>query len=133
MRKYIAVNGFSQNLDGDLSKSQRTYPDKVRYVSKKLIERNLINGKKIIGDFLVYSPSTAKMYCAPCRLFGVGGTGDSQFAHGFNDWKNAESRVSHHEKATGHMNCLIALKQRANFAGRIDLKITQQMEEEIKY
>lgn len=35
MRKYIAVNGFSHNLEGDLSKSERAYPDKVRYVSKK--------------------------------------------------------------------------------------------------
>ncbi|XP_060846161.1 zinc finger MYM-type protein 1-like [Rhopalosiphum padi] len=72
------------------------------------------------------------VFCGPCLLFDRDNY--SQFSKdGFNDWKNAESRVSQHENSTKHKSNLITLKERANTLGTINVSLTKQLDEHINY
>uniref|UniRef100_A0A2S2NB80 Zinc finger MYM-type protein 1 n=1 Tax=Schizaphis graminum TaxID=13262 RepID=A0A2S2NB80_SCHGA len=72
------------------------------------------------------------VFCGPCLLFDRDNY--SQFSKdGFNDRKNAESRVSQHENSTKHKSNLITLKERANTLGTINVSLTKQLDEHINY
>lgn len=131
-RDYIAKHGVQQNLEGDLSGSKRAYDDYVRQVSKKMFERQHLNGEKVLRSWLVYSQSTGRVFCGPCRAF------DDRSSHfgsneGFNDWKNATSRLASHENSAAHKLHVLNLKQRGQHLGRIDQALTIQVDEEITY
>ncbi|KAJ8953391.1 hypothetical protein NQ318_023508 [Aromia moschata] len=52
---------------------------------------------------------------------------------GFNDWKNAEVRVAHHENSLNHKSCILALRARGMIHGNIQCFLTAQLNEEISY
>lgn len=123
---------MQQNLEGDLSGSKCAYDDKVRSVPKNIFERQHLNGEKVLRSWLVYSQSTGRVFCGPCRAF------DDRSSHfgsseGFNDWKNATSRLASHEISAAHKLHVVNLKQRGNHLGRIDQELTTQIDEETTY
>ncbi|XP_068990453.1 zinc finger MYM-type protein 5-like [Neodiprion pinetum] len=127
-RNWIAMNGVQQNMDVDFSQSQRIYEDHTRYLSKSLFERQLLDGEKAHRSWLIYSQSTGRVYCGPCLAFG----GGTQFGStGYNDWKNATSRVAQHENSASHKLCILNMKQRGNVLGRIDQRLTAHLNDEI--
>ncbi|XP_046752385.1 zinc finger MYM-type protein 1-like [Diprion similis] len=129
-RDWIAINGVQQNMHVDFSQSQRLYEDRTRHLSKSLFERQLLNGEKAHRSWLIYSPSAGRVYCGPCLAFG----GGTQFGSaGFNDWKNANSRVAQHENSATHKLCILSMKERGNILGRIDQRLTAQLDDEITY
>lgn len=46
----------------------------------------------------MYSNTSGKVYCIPCKLFG---TANNPFSAGFNDWKHSE-KISDHENSALH-------------------------------
>ncbi|XP_022834878.1 zinc finger MYM-type protein 1-like [Spodoptera litura] len=132
-QEYIASNGFNQNINVDFSLSKRIYlEDKVsRFLTKTMFERKLLNREKRSRKWLIYSPSTGKVFCGPCLLFG-GGTSFGKQDVGFNDWKNASIRYSH-ENSCEHKTYVSALQRRSDIGGRIDHELVAQIQEELTY
>ncbi|XP_065667684.1 zinc finger MYM-type protein 5-like [Hydra vulgaris] len=67
---YYAENIPSQNLKSDLSLKGRQFSEKIRYVCKECFIRKLVNGEIVSRDWLIYSPSTGKVFCYICKIFG---------------------------------------------------------------
>ena len=86
---------------------------KIRYARKKYFVRKLTNGEIVTRDWLLYSPSTGKVFCYVCRLFGINNAGcANQFTDGFDDWKNAIARITSHEKSKDHIAALSTMMER---------------------
>ncbi|XP_055905691.1 zinc finger MYM-type protein 5-like [Eupeodes corollae] len=75
-----------QNFECDFSASSRQYDDTKRFFSQSMFFRKHVSGGKIKREWLMYSPSTGKVFCFPCVLFGEEQS-RSQFKTGFSDWK----------------------------------------------
>lgn len=97
-----------------------------------MFERKLLNNEKRPRKWLIYSPSTGKVYCGPCLLFG-GGTHFGRQDVGFNDWKNASVRLESHENSGEHKTCVLTLQRRSNIIGRVDHELAAQLLEELTY
>lgn len=107
-KDYISIHGFTQNVEKlNFSKSKRRYQrivrgkfqDYFRYCTSSLFYSVLSNEEEVKRHFLLYSESTGKLYCVPCRLFN----GVSSFStHGFSDWKKAGVKLSSHENSNHH-------------------------------
>lgn len=132
-RDIIAKYGFAQNNLGDFQSSKRNYPDQSRFLSKTLFDRKMTNGEINHRSWLVYSESKGAVFCGPCLAFGKSSTSQFHSKDGFNDWKNAESRVSHHENSPAHKSSIIDLKARSIAMNRIDNNLLKQIDEETSY
>lgn len=82
LREYFAMHGIIQNYDGDFSNSLRKYSDQNRFLNKNFFFKKLVNGEFVKRCQIVYSKSTGRVCCAPCKLYG--GT-TSLGTDGFND------------------------------------------------
>ncbi len=82
-----------------------------------------------------YSKSKGSVFCAPCMLFGEGGESNvSSFPkEGFDDWKNANYRISEHENSMSHKQSVLNLKERTNILGRVDHELALQLQAESYY
>lgn len=137
--QYYASNTPPQNLDTDLEKSARAFgkvnPVK-RHVQRNYFYREMANGEKVNREWLIYSPSTGKVYCYVCKIFQPQVNnitdGEMQFQSGFNDWKNAGSRLSSHERSRFHITA-ISRMQDVKSSTRIDKEIVKQIETEKQY
>lgn len=130
IKDHMAMNGIQQNMNADFSHSKRVYGDQTRYFSKSLFERQLLNGQKAPRKWLIYSESQGRAYCGPCLVFN----GGTQFGkEGYDDWKNAASRVAIHENSASHKLAILNMKKRGQLLGRIDKHLTAQLDEEISY
>jgi len=65
---YYAENIPSQNLETDFLLMGRQFGDKIRYAHKEYFLRKLTNGEVVKRDWLIYSPSTGKVFCYPVFL-----------------------------------------------------------------
>lgn len=129
MRDRIAAGDINQNLDKDFSISLKRYPDKIRYCSKSLFSRNLTNGEVVNRSWLVFSPSTGRVFCVVCKIF----SGTTQFAtSGFNDWRNSK-RIEEHEGSLEHRKYTNDLIRRSRLSGRIDSELIKALHEETVY
>ncbi|KAL4710117.1 hypothetical protein ACJJTC_016519 [Scirpophaga incertulas] len=97
-----------------------------------MFERKMLNREKRPRKWLIYSPSTGKVFCGPCLLFG-GGTNFGKQDVGFNDWKNASIRLESHENSCEHKTCVLVLQRRSDSDGRIDHELVAQYQEELTY
>ncbi|CAG9822955.1 unnamed protein product [Phaedon cochleariae] len=137
--EYICMNGYDQNIEGDFSKSSEIYSTSYnenvkRSCSKNIFLRRKLNGERVTRKWLVYSPSTGKLFCVPCKLFSNYSSNESKFAKdGFCDWKNVTTRVSEHENTSQHRTSCFKLSARGKSSQRIDHHICEQIEEEKKY
>ncbi|XP_055908461.1 zinc finger MYM-type protein 1-like [Eupeodes corollae] len=89
-------------------------------------------GGKIKREWLMYSPSTGKVFCFPCVLFGEEQS-RSQFKTGFSDWKNATDRMQAHENNSKHQECVHTLISRRRIHGRIDTSLEISINKEREY
>lgn len=124
IQDYWCIRDFNecQHFDCDFSASSRQYEDSKRFFSQSMFFRKHISGGKMKREWLMYSPSTGKVYCLPCVLFG-GVENQSQFQTGFSDWKNASHRIQSHENTGTHRECVQTLISRRRCQGRIDTSI----------
>lgn len=99
--------------------------------TKNVIKNKLINGKEVNRNYIVYSNSTGKIYCAPCRLFNDTSSVNTFANFGFYYWKKCEEKLSQHENSINHKNCIIKMKYRGIKLGRIDSQLILQVETEI--
>lgn len=133
---YYAENIPSQNLESDFILKGRQFGEKIRYARKKYFVRKLTNGEIVTRDWLLYSPSTGKVFCYVCKLFGynAGCANEfcNQFTGGFDDWKNAISRITSHEKSKDHIVALSRMLQRQK-STRIDAELQKEKEKLCKY
>nr|XP_012145950.1 PREDICTED: uncharacterized protein LOC105663174 [Megachile rotundata] len=97
-----------------------------------MFQRKLLNREKRPRKWLIYSPSTGKVFCGPCLLFG-GGTSFGKQDVGFNDCKNASIRLESHENSCEHKTCVLALQRRSDIVGRVDHELVAQFQEELTY
>ncbi|XP_035213537.1 zinc finger MYM-type protein 5-like [Stegodyphus dumicola] len=81
----------------DFSASKVVYKSQSKYATKMIFYRRLQNGKQQKRNWLLYSNTSGKVYCIPCKLFG---SANNPFSAGFNDWKHSEKisdRISNFE------------------------------------
>ena len=90
LRDYIAKFGLpTQNKANTYPESVREYSDCFRYMNNSLFKIILKNGEIVNREYVVYSKSTGKLFCASCLLYNEGRvTEGNQFITGFDDWKN---------------------------------------------
>ena len=84
-------------------------------------------------NWLVYSESKGSVFYGPCLAFGSIENRTHFDEERFNDWKNAEVRVVHHENSQNHKSCIPALRARGMIHGNIQSPLTSQLNEEISY
>ncbi|XP_065662788.1 uncharacterized protein LOC136085413 [Hydra vulgaris] len=122
---YYAENIPSQNLKSGLSLKGRQFGEKIRYVRKEYFIGKLVNGEIVSRDWLIYSPSTGKVFCYICKIFGckTGSAGTNyaprnQFITGFDDWNfdAAVSMIMKYKKST-----------------RIDVELQKENKKSCKY
>uniref|UniRef100_H3AFK6 DUF4371 domain-containing protein n=1 Tax=Latimeria chalumnae TaxID=7897 RepID=H3AFK6_LATCH len=79
-----------------------------------------------------YSPvvKARHVYCYICKLFP---NKQSSFTSGFNDWKNAVSRLCEHKNSTDHRSVMLCLASRRNTETRIDSNLVSRLNAEQKY
>ena len=129
----IVKKSIDQNISTqDFSKSERDYKGHVRYLTKTLFEKTLVNGEKVNREWLVYSPSTGCVFCVPCKVFGERND-DNIFKTGYSDWKNGHDRVKSHENSSEHRNSIQIWYNRASVKTRIDQSLVAQVEVEKQY
>lgn len=127
---FVASHGVDQNMNSDFLNSKRIYSDQSRYLTKSMFYRILSNNEKILRTWLVYSEIKGTVFCAPCWLF----RDDSDLATtGFNDWKNACSRLKQHENSINHKNCLIQIQDINQTKERVDSRLMNQIDREKNY
>ncbi|XP_065664514.1 zinc finger MYM-type protein 1-like [Hydra vulgaris] len=136
---YYAENIPSQNLKSDLSLKGRQFGEKIRYVRKEYFIRKLVNGEIVSRDWLIYSPSTGKVFCYICKIFGCktgsAGTNNAprnQFITGFDDWKNVIARIISHKKSKDHFAAVSMIMQYKK-STRIDVELQKENEKSCKY
>ncbi|XP_050064396.1 zinc finger MYM-type protein 1-like isoform X4 [Aphis gossypii] len=80
--------------------------------------------------WLSYSPSSDKIYCYSCKLFGLAKAKKSIMVNGSNDWTNLNRNIKNHECSTEHLESEISrgLYQK-NY--RIDLHIMENANKNI--
>ena len=132
---YFSMNNPPQNVIHNHHASEREYGDKKRYVRKQYFARKMNNGETVNRGWLVYSLSTGNVYCYICTLFCAAPICTDTlniFVKGFSDWKNADVRISSHEKSNDHKRniCKLVDKQK-NL--RIDSELVKQEEKELGY
>ncbi|XP_035232743.1 zinc finger MYM-type protein 5-like, partial [Stegodyphus dumicola] len=54
----------------DFSASKVVYKSQSKYATKMIFYRRLQNGKQQKRNWLLYSNTSGKVYCIPCKLFG---------------------------------------------------------------
>ena len=83
-------------------------------MSNSVFQRVQRNGEIVNREYVIYSETVGKLFCAPCLLFQKGTVTDgNQFITGFDDWNNATKRLVQHGNSDNHKDCVIKLNQRA--------------------
>lgn len=129
------LNKMANNLSKD--KEGHSFP-------KSLIYSNSLGGReKLPRDWLSASPTTHKLYCAPCRLF-VSSTSDISHTsylstdEGFdpqkNIWHKLYRKLSQHERSLKHKQCYLQWRTFESVtqagSGAIDHGIQKQLASE---
>lgn len=90
----------------DISRENRCFKEIYYY-------RILPDNTKCLRDWLSYSPSTDKIYCIHCLLFGSNlhkNLEKSWTKNGFNSWKNLSFGIECHENTNDHINASLKFK-----------------------
>ena len=129
-REYFLTIKPCQNIN-DLSNSVRQYPDKKRSLSVKMFSRIMANGDSIPRDWLIYSPSTGRVFCYVCKLYSH--QINNLTCGGFHDWKNGYTRIAEHENSCEHRKAMLSMVARANEKGRVDSQLLVQFNQQRQY
>ena len=138
-REYWAKKGPKdcQHTDSKFEKSARRYPGESfqhRCTKTFFVRTHPLNGEKFCRQWLCYSPSTGKLFCFACQLFGGNAVQATKFVSvGFDNWRAGESRIKMHESSDGHREAMLSFASRQREAGRVDYLAAKQIEEERCY
>ncbi|XP_012559099.1 uncharacterized protein LOC105845654 [Hydra vulgaris] len=143
LREYFSksADGFlsCQHMDSDFKLSTKVLPGDTfkfkRQCTKSLFFREKVNGEKIKRDWICYSPSTGKVFCAHCKLFnskcGIGAS--ALMSSGYDDWKHPARDLARHETSETHIQSIETLLTRRKAGEHISKRLTEQFESEKKY
>ncbi|XP_033221187.1 zinc finger MYM-type protein 1-like [Belonocnema kinseyi] len=68
-RDYIALHGWIQNEKADFTSSRKLYSDgSMRYLSKNVFKRKLLNGEEVHRPWIVFSESKGSLFCVACQI-----------------------------------------------------------------
>ena len=95
--------------------------------------REQLNGEKVSRDWLCYSPTTGKLFCANCKLFARAQETSQLATTGYADWRHAARDLSRHENSPLHIKSIESILQRRLTGERIDQSLTEQYESEKTY
>jgi len=132
LREYFAANPMTQNDDGNYNKSMRLYAEQRRFMSSSIFHKKLVNGETVKLSWLVYSHSTGRVFCGPCKLYAGATSTAALSSTGFNDWKNS-SYIVNHEGSKEHRECLISFLNRSRDSNRIDTNLSILRKKETQY
>lgn len=119
-----------RHADADFSATKRLYVSQARYLTKKMFYSTRPNKQEVHRDWLIYSPTSKRVYCFYCKLFN---RNQNKFSgEGFNDWKNPND-IGDHEKLASHRKAAVDYVSRCRTSGRVDKELMKQLEEEKQY
>ncbi|XP_076806126.1 zinc finger MYM-type protein 1-like [Clavelina lepadiformis] len=138
-REYWAKKGSKhcQHTESMFEESARQYLGESfqrRCTKTFFVRTHPLNGEKSYRQWLCYSPSTGKVFCFACKLFGGNAVQATKFVSGgFDNWRTGESRIKMHESSDGHRKAMLSFASRQREAGRVDYLAAKQVEEERCY
>ena len=97
-----------QNQSGSFNASRRLYNQgtKSRFCTENMFYGKKPNGERYRREWLIYSPTTGRVYCFACKLFSSEENSNKLFNDGFNDWKNS-ALLQQHENGPLHRDCML--------------------------
>ena len=97
-----------QNHSGPFEQSRRYYDaeSRARYCSKSTFLGKKANQEQFEREWLIYSPTTGRVYCFVCKLFAPKDKQNKLTSEGFNDWKNV-ILLHQHENGPLHRECML--------------------------
>eukprot|EP00733_Pompholyxophrys_punicea_P000831 Pompholyxophrys_punicea_v1_NODE_315_length_2279_cov_2.255845.p1 type:complete len:602 gc:universal NODE_315_length_2279_cov_2.255845:206-2011(+) len=126
---------YFQNLDSDFSQSVRSYVKegkvKNRVLQRHFFVRRLANNETVAREWLLYPPSTGKVFCFVCRLFSKIPLSTFAFK-GFNDWKHFET-IHDHEMSLEHRECSLEYLRQMKKLGKVETGLSTQIQAEKNY
>ena len=78
---------------------------------------------------MFYSNSTERVFCAPCKLYGVT---SALVTYGFNNWINSYI-INDDDINTEHRECLIKYINRSNISQRVDHDLMTRCQKDVNY
>ena len=118
------------NRNKSFEKSKNVTNIKIRCCSLIYFSFKLKNGEIRKRDWLIYSPSTGKIFCFSCLLFQ---DSDDNFRSGFNDWPHGLRSIHRHEQSKQHSDAVQCYFGKVTLKGKIDIHLKQQLEDEKCY
>ena len=126
-----------QHTDSKFEESVRQYPGESfqrRCTKTFFVRTHPLNGEKSYRQWLCYSPSTGKVFCFACKLFGGNAVQGTKFVSGgFNNWRAGKSRIKMHENSDGHREAMLSFASRQGEASRVDFLAAKQIDEKRCY
>ena len=105
---------------------------KIRYFSESLLHRKMPDGEKIKREWLLYSPSTGKVFCFYCKLFESTNHSSMFSNKGFDDWKHPEL-IHVHERSSAHFESIQSCRRWKTKLGLIHSQHQKQIQKEEAY
>ena len=138
LRHYWASNGPKecQRWTSLYNQSAREFKEKgrikIRYFSESLLHRKMPDGEKIKREWLLYSPSTGKVFCFYCKLFESTNHSSMFSNKGFDDWKHPEL-IHVHERSSAHFESIQSCRRWKTKLGLIHSQHQKQIQKEEAY
>lgn len=133
MQQHI-LNEIPKNI-GDPIKAGILVKDRGRTYFRHLLENNFYriksNGTKEKREWLIFSETSASIFCYICKMFSKKKTKFS--SEGYSDWKNISLKISEHENSKDHRFAMCIFCKRTQSEGRVDTEIIKQVETERQY
>ena len=92
----------------------------------KFFRRTTQTGERIHCSWLCFSPSTGRLYCFFCKLFGP--KDNPFFSDDFCDWKHVQ-----HKTSATRLKSLISFNNMKKQSGRTDLELEKQIKNSAQY
>ena len=138
LRHYWASNGPTecQRWTSLYTQSAREFKErgriKTRFFSESLLHRKLPDGEKIKREWLLYSPSTGKVFCFYCKLFECTNHSSMFSNEGFDDWKHPEL-IHVHERSSAHFDSIQSCRRWKTKHSLVDTQHQKQIQKEEAY
>jgi hypothetical protein len=120
-----------RNRDGKYIKSSRNFKNITRKLNDSAFTKTLPSGQSTPRHWLLYSPSTGRVFCFVCRLFKHNSQ-SSLVKDGFDAWDHI-NRLSDHEQSSDHRQALAQYSIRVANKETLDRVLVDEMEKEKNY
>lgn len=120
-----------KNRDGKYIKSSRNFKNITRKLNDSAFTKTLPSGQSRPRHWLLYSPSTGRVFCFVCRLF-IHNSQSSLVKDGFDAWDHI-NRLSDHEQSFDHRQALVQYSIRVANKETLDRVLVDEIEKEKNY